>query len=315
MVRIATAATAVWLSLVGALAVTFQGESALLIALAVCVPVAMIWTWVWFDARLRAIRSQIERLADRRVSEPDVTVAKAIQSLSDRQKLTDRALLKLLEGRTEDRTILSRVVEKAEKAAPLPTRPVTGPVAAGKAAPRPAEAPRQPTLPILALEDDATPDAGRDWPQTARALNFPDDATDSEGFRALREARKDRQVAEVLRASEDVLNLLAQDGIYVDDLEPRPTDGDLWLRFAQGERGPDFAALGGIEDRSALSLVQARMRADAVMRDAVLHFLRRYDQFLVGAGADGDRDRLLALADTRTGRAFMLLARAAGTFD
>jgi hypothetical protein len=40
-----------------------------------------------------------------------------------------------------------------------------------------------------------------------RALNFPDNADDREGFRALRLALEDRQVAKLIRAAQDVLTL------------------------------------------------------------------------------------------------------------
>ena len=72
----------------------------------------------------------------------------------------------------------------------------------------------------------------------------------------------------LIRASQDVLTLLSQDGIYMDDLRPDRARPEVWRRFAQGERGRAIAALGGIHDRSSLVLAAGRMKKDPVFRDA-----------------------------------------------
>ena len=148
-----------------------------------------------------------------------------------------------------------------------------------------------------------------------RALDFPANAADRDGFRALRLARRDPRAARLVRSSQDVLTLLSEDGIYMDDFSPDRARPELWRRFAQGERGRTLADLGAIRDHSALALTTARMRRDPIFRDVAHHFLRLFDRtfaaFEVGA-SDAD---LAAFADTRTSRAFMLLARVAGTFD
>ena len=148
-----------------------------------------------------------------------------------------------------------------------------------------------------------------------RALNFPETTEDREGFAALRRALADRRVVQIVQASQDVLTLLSQDGIYMDDLAPDRARPELWRRFARGERGRTVADLGGIRDRSSLALTTARMRADPIFRDAAHHFLRKFDQTLVEfEKVATDRD-IADLADTRTARAFMLLGRATGVFD
>ena len=148
-----------------------------------------------------------------------------------------------------------------------------------------------------------------------RALNFPENPDDREGFRALRAALEDRNTAKLIRAAQDVLTLLSQEGIYMDDLRPDRARPELWRRFAQGERGRTIAALGGIRDRSSLALTAARMREDTVFRDAAHHFLRSFDktfQDFEKVASDAD---LAELADTRTARAFMLFGRVTGIFD
>ncbi|MEM6409845.1 MAG: hypothetical protein AAF700_15710 [Pseudomonadota bacterium] len=148
-----------------------------------------------------------------------------------------------------------------------------------------------------------------------RAMNFPDTEADKEGFRALRRALEDRGVQQVIRASQDVLTLLSQDGIYMDDLTPDRARPELWRRFAQGERGRSVAGLGGIHDRSSLALSSGRMKSDAVFRDAVHHFLRHFDRVFLQFEKHATDEDIARLANTRTARAFMLLGRVTGTFD
>ena len=69
------------------------------------------------------------------------------------------------------------------------------------------------------------------------ALNFPKTTEDKAGFRALRRALSDAHVGRLVQASQDVLTLLSQEGIYMDDLAPDRARPEIWRRFAQGERG------------------------------------------------------------------------------
>ncbi|WP_136636590.1 hypothetical protein [Pseudooceanicola onchidii] len=147
-----------------------------------------------------------------------------------------------------------------------------------------------------------------------RALNFPETAEDEDGFAALRTALRDRVTANLVQASQDVLTLLSQDGIYMDALRPDMARPELWRRFAQGERGRQVAALGGIRDRSSLALTAGRMRQDPIFRDAAHHFLRRFDSMLQQFEGSATDQEISALAETRTARAFMLLGRVAGVF-
>ena len=118
-----------------------------------------------------------------------------------------------------------------------------------------------------------------------------------------------------MRASQDVLTLISQDGIYMDDLQPDHARPEVWRRFAQGERGRAVAGLGGVHDRSCLALAAGSMKKDPVFRDAVHHFLRHFDRTFMDFERNATDADIVALANTRTARAFMLLGRAAGTFD
>ena len=61
-----------------------------------------------------------------------------------------------------------------------------------------------------------------------RALQFPESPDDRAGFRALRLALEDRNVAKLIRAAQDVLTLLSQEGIYMDDLKPDRARPEVW---------------------------------------------------------------------------------------
>jgi hypothetical protein len=148
-----------------------------------------------------------------------------------------------------------------------------------------------------------------------RAMNFPETAEDKEGFRALRRALTDRKVSQLIHAAQDILTLLSQDGIYMDDLRPDRAKPEIWRHFAKGERGRVVAPLGGVRDRSSLALASGRMKQDAIFRDAVHHFLRKFDKTFAEFEATATDEEISALSDSRTARAFMLLGRVAGTFD
>ncbi|MEM8630437.1 MAG: hypothetical protein AAGF74_04315 [Pseudomonadota bacterium] len=147
------------------------------------------------------------------------------------------------------------------------------------------------------------------------ALNFPKTAEDEEGFLALRRALADPHVNRLIHASQDVLTLMSQEGIYMDDLAPDLARPEVWRRFADGERGRTVAMLGGVRDRSALTLAAQRMRRDHIFRDAAHHFLRQFDKSFAAFAETATDEEIVRLSDTRSARAFMLLGRVAGTFD
>ncbi|MBE3639442.1 hypothetical protein ICN82_14670, partial [Mangrovicoccus sp. HB182678] len=146
------------------------------------------------------------------------------------------------------------------------------------------------------------------------ALNFPQDPEDTDGFRALRLALKSPRTAPLVQAAQDALTLLSQAGLYMDDLPPDHPRPELWRRFAAGERGGALSALGGIRDPGALATCGAALREDPVFRDAVHHFLRHFDLMLAARAEKMEDATLVRLAETRSGRAFMLLGRAVGMF-
>jgi hypothetical protein len=194
---------------------------------------------------------------------------------------------------------------------PMPQEVAPPPRTTAPQAPaRPEEQPR------LALGNDPAENAAPlSNTELILALHFPDDDQDEAGFAALRLALRDRQTRQLVQASQDVLTLLSQDGIYMDDLQPDRARPEVWRRFARGERGRTVADLGGVHDRECLAITMARLREDAIFRDAAHHFLRLFDRRLSAFEPDATDEELVLLAETRTARAFMLLGRVTGIFD
>ena len=166
-----------------------------------------------------------------------------------------------------------------------------------------------PVLPDLA---EAEVDTRPDWPDLVRALDFPRDASDHAGFRALREALRHRSVAQMLQSAEDVLTILAQHGIFMEELSSEGVEADALRRFHAGTRGVEVDAASGIRDVEKLEKVRGLTQTDPIFRDAALFFQRRFDRMLADFLPDARDEQILAMADTRSGRAFMLLARTSG---
>lgn len=276
--------------------------------LVVFLPLALIWAAVTTLRSVRGLRAEAARLqatvdAMRQayVSSQQAGVAvkpsveKRLDEIAAAARQTETALASFTSRRDAGLTVPS-ADRKAALAAPVPQPEAEQP---GLALGTPADDLRAP----LSVAD------------FIRALQFPESPDDRAGFRALRLALEDRNVAKLIRAAQDVLTLLSQDGIFMDDLKPDRARPELWRRFAGGERGRGIASLGGVRDRSSLALTAGRMREDPVFRDAAHHFLRTFDRTFVEFEKHASDAELADLADTRTARAFMLFGRVTGTFD
>lgn len=301
-----TALSLVWL--VAVLAYVYRASSGaapvglVLTLLLVFLPIALIWMTIVTLRSVQDLRAEAARLQEAveamraafMAGQVRPEVEKKLDEIAASARETGAALATFSSRRDH-----ARVVPSADRKTAMPLPPAT-----------------QDDQPVLALgtpaEDLKDPLSIADF---VRALNFPDSAEDREGFRALRLALEDRHVAKLIRSAQDVLNLLSQEGIFMEDLRPDRTRPELWRQFAGGARGRAIAGLGGIRDRSSLALTAGRMREDPVFRDAAHHFLRTFDKVFAEAEANASDADLADLSDTRTARAFMLLGRVTGIFD
>ena len=183
-------------------------------------------------------------------------------------------------------------------------------------APPPAVQPLLPDQPAMVFDGEgAAPAALPPVDEVIRALNFPETEHDTAGFAALRTALADPRLAPLIRAAQDVLTRLAQEGIYMDDLRPDRARPEFWRAFAQGRRGALIAPLGGVRDRSCLAITSGRMRSDPEFRAAAHFFLREFDRVFAQIEPQADDSQITGFSDTRTARAFMLLGRVSGVFS
>ena len=270
--------------------------------MAIFLPIAMVWIAAMAARSARIVREESQRL--------QAAIDGMRQTYVADRQARGAGLEPTVERKLNE---IARATQKTESA--LATFASSRPAAEVKPAPKPAstDGDDQQSLALGTTAEDIAPPISK--PDLVRALNFPDTEADEVGFAALRRALKDRTAKQLIQASQDVLTLLSQDGIYMDDLRPDRARPEIWRRFAHGERGKTVAALGGVRDRSSLALTAGRMREDMIFRDAAHHFLRKYDQMLVAFEADGTDEDIAALAETRTSRAFMLLGRVTGAFD
>lgn len=316
--------SAAWLGMVGLfwLVSPVSGQpisllSRLMSAVGILLPVALIWMAAGVAQALAELRDEALRLRAEMErmrlagQAPQATVRRAA-ALPEGGVLVDPAVA----GASAPAQAARAAVTDAATARPAaPARPRATATAATQSpisAPTPAPTSAQASL-ALDLPGDGAP--GLPVDTLIRALNFPESADDAQGIAALRAALADPTGARLVRAAQDVLTLLARDGIFMDDLTSDRARPELWRRFANGERGREISALGGVRDRTTLAIVQGLLRSDTIFRDAAHHFLRQFDRALALVEPAADDAQIVGLSGTRTARAFMLLGRAAGTFD
>ena len=314
--KIALVVTVIWvlLSLLFVSTVGLGGSEALgpmrylVLLLAVGLPIALIWIAAIAVKSARTIREESTRLQASMDAMRQIYVSQAQMAATTMGPNVERKIDELVQGqkRAEDAIASFATSVPSPEANPTRALPVDAPTPVHHSDP-------QPALALQTPEGEASVSVS--MVDFISALNFPETAEDREGFAALRRALADRRAAVLIRASQDVLTLLSQDGIYMDDLVPDRSRPEVWRKFAAGERGLTIAGLGGIRDRSSLALSAARMRQDSIFRDAAHHFLRAFDKTFSGLVESLSDQEIVALAETRTARAFMLLGRVAGIFD
>ena len=295
---------ALWLLLSGGYFLSGRGDSAgglnfILVLMVIFLPAALIWVATMTARSARMMREESARL---RAAIDAIRTAYVSQAQSGRNEQPHPALLKRLDDLAAGQKLMRD--QLAQRPAPQ---------IAEHPAPQAEDPGEQPTLSLgTPVEELQPPLPNNDF---IRALHFPETAEDEEGFAALRRALRDRTVAQLVQAAQDILTLLSQEGIYMDDLRPDLARPEIWRAFAQGTRGRTIAALGGVRDRTSLALTAGRMKQDPIFRDAAHHFLRRFDKSFARFEANATDAEISAFAGTRTARAFMLLGRVAGTFD
>lgn len=253
--------------------------------------------------RHRAIGAMIEAQAQR-LAELERIVASLAQDKAEISRPANTGHEEMAEkirqiASAQQKTEKALAIFMSTRSAPQPEAPPPPPAAA-------------PMLPFTDAPDQSGPLSLSD---VILAVNFPRTVDDRAGFAAMRAALRDGTTRPFVNAAQDVLTLLSQDGIYMDDLTPDRARPEVWRRFAEGQRGHAIASLGGIQDRQLLDRIAGRMRSDPIFRDTAHHFLRQFDRLFALFTAEASDAQIAQFGETRSARAFMLLAKVAGTFD
>ncbi|MEM7269426.1 MAG: hypothetical protein AAF401_09245 [Pseudomonadota bacterium] len=334
--RIALILSVIWLACLVAYAAGFFGllsEDVLaprpaaaleiaLFALAAVAPVAFFFYGALLSQKAEEIRAETARLSSAIDALRHSVAPRAMPAANElADALTVAARTTLAEEKAALAAGLSRLdgalAETQTMMDTLHQRESEAKRAAKKTAPKNEAADAdQPVLPFGGDTEIAPVGGEIAWVDVVRALNFPNDENDEPGFAALRRVVTDRDFADLLQAAEDVLSLLSEEGLYMEDVHPEIAPALTWRNYAQGARGKEVETIGGVVDEVALALARSKMRTDPVFRDTSLHFLRRFDKLIERVfGELGEDPLMLEIADTRTGRAFMVIARVMGVFD
>ena len=148
-----------------------------------------------------------------------------------------------------------------------------------------------------------------------KAADLPNSPDDKESLDALRKALEDRDLAKLLNATQDTLQILSKEGIYLDALNVEPGDVKLWREFGKGKRGKSLSGIVRFSEDEVIEKVNMRFRTDTVFKDVVHHFLRQFDSVFTEFNNNASDDDIAIFSNTRTAITFLILASVAGTFD
>ena len=146
-----------------------------------------------------------------------------------------------------------------------------------------------------------------DWNKFVRAANFPESESDTATLDALYDVLTDPVAAALLQSSEDALATLADLDLYMEDFIPEMSPVMAWRAHLEGKSGQVQAIDAPIEQ----SRIHAKLASDGDFRKLSDRFIERYHVVLKRLFEEEADDRLaLELADSRTGRAYLLIADA-----
>ena len=156
---------------------------------------------------------------------------------------------------------------------------------------------------------------GVDWAKFVKAANFPDSEDDRETLDALYAVLSDRDAAGLLQAAEDTLSGLADIGLFMEDMIPHHAPAEVWRRYIVENEAAEAMELGGVRDAHAIEDVIAALNDKPDFASTSDKFLKRYEDIIARMFNEGqDAELVVQLADSRSGRAYMLLGRSSGRF-
>ncbi len=154
-----------------------------------------------------------------------------------------------------------------------------------------------------------------DWEKFVKAANFPDSEDDRETLEALYAVLTDREAAALLQTAEDVLSTLADLNLFMEDMQVHHAPIELWRSYIIDGDSRDILDIGGVRDPHAIEDVEFALNERQEFARISKAFFDQYETIVARLFQETDDPTLaVELADTRTGRAYMLIGRAEGRF-
>jgi len=149
-----------------------------------------------------------------------------------------------------------------------------------------------------------------DWRKFTRAANFPESEEDIETLDALYDVLTDPEAASLLQCAEDTLASLADIDLYMEDFTPRLVPVTVWQGHLDGSGGE---AIDGVDAPVEQSRIRAKLKGDKGFEHLCAKFMDRYEDMGRRLMGETDEKKLIVdLSNTRTGRAYLMIAEAAG---
>lgn len=150
-----------------------------------------------------------------------------------------------------------------------------------------------------------------DWDKFVRASNFPESEDDTETLDALYDVLTDPDAASLLQSAEDTLASLADIDLYMEDFVPEMMPVSSWKAHLDGNGSGE--AIQAIKAPIEQSRIRAKLNADKGFEALANRFMGRFEDTVRRMIRESENDRLVVdLADTRTGRAYLMLADSSG---
>ncbi len=149
-----------------------------------------------------------------------------------------------------------------------------------------------------------------DWQKFARAANFPESEEDTETLDALYDVLTDPEAASLLQCAEDTLASLADIDLYMEDFLPPLVPVSAWRAHLDGTGGDPVK---GIQAPVEQSRIRAKLNSDKGFEHLCTKFMDRYEGMGRRLLDETNSSQLIVdLSNTRTGRAYLMIADSAG---
>lgn len=158
-------------------------------------------------------------------------------------------------------------------------------------------------VPVPNLVEETDVNIEMNWIHFIRAADFPQHATDPDTLHAIENVLKNKSAVKFLEFSEDMLALLAENNLFMEDYEPHIPPLENWI-CRPLDLSFDHQSL--IAARKISGLIR-----NSIDFEKISHaFTNVFDEMLNRIFDETDGHEVLGLADTRSGRAYLLITRA-----